>query len=58
MNSVRAAPFLVHENSADEGVKPVAKQPRVTVSPVPEPHGIRGNTVGLVEVAKKGKTNM
>ncbi len=54
MKSVKAAPFLLHVKISEEGVKPVARQPRVTVSPVPEPHCIRGNTVGLVEEAKKG----
>lgn len=56
MKSVKAGPFtLFHAKVSEEGEKPLAKQPRVTVSPVPEPHCIRGNNVGLVEAARKGK---
>lgn len=54
MEPLMAAPFLFHEKVRDEGVKSVARQPRVTMSPVPEPHGVRGNTVGGFGVTKKG----
>lgn len=47
MKSVRAFPLLLHVKASDEGVKPEAIQPRVTMS-VPESHGIEGNTVGPV----------
>lgn len=54
MKSLMAAPFLFHAKVRVEGVKPVARQPRVTMSPVPEPHGVRGNTVGGFGVAERG----
>lgn len=41
-----------------EGLKPVARQPRVTMSPVPEPHAARGNTVGAIVVPEKRKASM
>ena len=56
MKSVRAAPLLVHEKVTELGVNSVARQPRVTMSPVPEPHGARGNSVGARGVAKEGKS--
>lgn len=58
MKSDKAAPFLFHEKVSEEGVKPVAKQPRVIMFPVPEPHDIRGSKAGLVDVAKKEKSYM
>lgn len=51
MKSVKPAPFLFHLKVSEEGLKSVARQPRVTMFPVPEPHGIRGNTVGPFGVA-------
>lgn len=38
----------VHLKVKEAGVKPVAIQPKVTISPVPEPHCASGNTVGAV----------
>lgn len=54
MKPLMAASSFFHEKVRVEGVKPVARQPRVTMSPVPEPHGVRGNTVGGFGVTKKG----
>lgn len=42
----------VHLKVREAGVKPVARQPRVTRSPVPDPHWARGNTVGADGAAK------
>ncbi len=46
---------LLQTQVSEEGVKPVARQPRVTVSPDPKPHCVSGNTVGLTGQAKKEK---
>ena len=54
----KATPSLFHEKVSEEGVKPVARQPRVIMSPVPEPHGIRGNKVGAVDEAKKDERHV
>lgn len=45
--------FRLQAKLTAEGEKPVARQAKVTVSPVPEPHGITGNTVGAVDVAER-----
>ncbi len=50
MKSVKAVFSFFHEKVMEEGVKPVARQPRV-MSPVPEPHCHRGKTDGAVAVA-------
>lgn len=55
MKSVKAVPFSFHVKVSDAGVKPMARQPILTMSPISGPHGIRGNTVGPFDSAEKRK---